>query len=71
MRVSISILVTIGLVCTFATMMTQDCLAMDESLVLYLSFDGADPEDLSLYGHDVELVGDPGHVDGKYGKAYD
>ncbi len=71
MRVSVSILVTIGLVCTFVTMMTQDCLAMDESLVLYLSFDGADPEDLSLHGHDVELVGDPGHVDGKYGKAYE
>ena len=71
MRISVSILVTIGLVCSFAAMMAQDCLAVDESLVLYLSFDGAVPEDLSLQGHDVELVGEPGHVNGKYGMAYE
>ena len=43
----------------------------DADRLLYLSFDEDDPEDLSQYGHDVELVGDPGHVDGKYGKAYE
>ena len=43
----------------------------DESLVLYLPFDGDAPEDLSEYGHAVEIVGSPGHVDGKYGKAYE
>lgn len=71
MRISVNILITIGLVCSFATMIAQDCLAIDESLVLYLSFDEAVPKDLSLQGHDVELVGEPGLVNGKFGKAYE
>ncbi|MBD3184980.1 hypothetical protein GF312_22040 [Candidatus Poribacteria bacterium] len=43
----------------------------DASRLLYLPFDGDDPEDLSQYAHEVELVGNPEHVDGKYGMAYE
>ena len=73
MRTSTCMLIMIGLVCVFTAAMTQDCQAVDSdaSRVLYLPFDGDDPEDLSQYGHSVELVGNPNHVDGKYGKAYE
>lgn len=65
--------VAITLVCALAVLMAGSSWAIDvdDTRVLYLSFDGDDPEDLSQYEHDVELVGDPGHVDGKYGKAYE
>lgn len=67
------ILLLIGLSCAFATVITYSGQAADDDAtrLLYLSFDGDDPEDLSQYDHDVELVGDPEHVDGKYGKAYE
>ena len=65
--------VAITLACALAVFMAGNSWAIDvdDTRVLYLPFDGDDPEDLSQYGHDVELVGDPGHVDGKYGKAYE
>ncbi len=66
-------LIVIGLVCVFGVVAIRDSQAMelDESLVLYLPFDGNDPEDMSQYGHDVELVGNPDRVEGKYGNAYE
>ena len=41
---------------------------IDETLVLYLPLDGA-AEDLSQYGNDGILVGDPAWVDGKFSKG--
>lgn len=72
MRTLVCVLTMIGLICALTVITTQDCQAMDDddTRVLYLPFDGADPEDMSQYGHDVELVGDPEHVDGRIGKAY-
>ncbi len=67
------VFVAITLACALAVFMTGNSWAIDadDTRVLYLPFDGDDPEDLSQYGHDVELVGKPNHVDGKYGKAYE
>jgi len=45
---------------------------IDESIVLYLPFDegkGKDTKDMSIYGHEANLVNDPEWVDGKTGKA--
>lgn len=65
--------VAITLACAFAAFMTGSSWAIDidDTRVLYLPFDGDDPEDLSQYEHDVEAVNDPDQVDGKYGKAYE
>lgn len=44
----------------------------EDSMILYFSFDeldGANAIDHSLYENHGELVGDPQHVDGKFGKA--
>lgn len=65
-------LIMMGLACIF-TAITHDSQAqsVDDSLVLYLPFDegSGDPEDLSMYGHELELVNDPEWVDGIYGNA--
>lgn len=45
---------------------------VDDTLVLYLPFDegeGKVVSDLSIYGNDGEIKGDPKWVDGKFGKA--
>jgi len=45
--------------------------AADPSLVLNLPFDegGGEPQDVSVYGHEAQLVNSPTWVDGKYGSA--
>ena len=44
----------------------------EDSLILYMSFDTVDGQsiiDHSKYGNDGEMMGDPEHVAGKFGKA--
>ena len=45
--------------------------AAEPSLVLYLPFNegGGEPEDFSMYNHEVELVNNPQWTDGENGKA--
>jgi hypothetical protein len=66
------VLLTLALVC-FVSMLSSYVAAIeDKSLVLYLTFDegsGKEAQDLSQYGNNGNLQGDPKWTDGKYGKA--
>ena len=68
MRKLFIILALLAVVAPFAYAQNEP----EDSMILYFSFDeldGANAIDHSLYENHGELVGDPQHVDGKFGKA--
>ena len=61
-----------ALLCLASTLFSYGQEIQDESIVLYITFDegkGEEVSDLSQYGNNGELKGDPEWVGGKYGEA--
>jgi hypothetical protein len=57
---------------TFIVSFAHAANELEDSLILYMSFDTIDDKstiDHSLYENHGEMIGDPQHVEGKYGKA--
>ena len=57
---------------TFIASFAHAANELEDSLILYMSFDTIDDKstiDHSLYENHGEMIGDPQHVEGKYGKA--
>ena len=66
------ILIQILLLLAFVTSFAYAASEPEEALILYMSFDTIDGKqtiDHSKYGNNGELIGNPKHVDGKFGKA--
>lgn len=60
------------LLLAFAVSISYAANELEDSLILFMSFDTVDDEttiDHSLYENHGEMIGDPKHVKGRYGKA--
>ena len=75
LRMLICVSISGGSIFTFTTSFADAADASDPSLILYFSFDELEGDmftkvpDLSQYGNDGTLIGEPELVEGKYGMA--